>query len=175
MTNGTGNVSTLAGLNDAFAKGSTFNPAPKANSTFLTSANFADLSDTFYDKVAYRGANGLQRWDAGWVEYDPINKDYVVTGVEEDMVSENKLEVNISPLPANDYTTVRYFIPTNSNVSVKFFNATGSIASTYFENENQITGYYEFNLSTKDLSAGVYYLVVTTEFGSITKKVVVVK
>ncbi|MCX6145955.1 MAG: hypothetical protein NTW25_01705, partial [Candidatus Kapabacteria bacterium] len=79
MTNGTGNVSTLAGLNDAFAKGSTFNPAPKANATFLTTANFTDLSDPFFDKVAYRGAmDATNRWDSGWVEYDPINKEYKV-------------------------------------------------------------------------------------------------
>ncbi|MCX6146232.1 MAG: hypothetical protein NTW25_03150, partial [Candidatus Kapabacteria bacterium] len=79
MTNGIGNVGTLAGLNDAFAKGATFNPSPILGANYLNSATYTDndLSDSFFEKVSFRGAmDANKRWDIGWTEYDPINNDY---------------------------------------------------------------------------------------------------
>jgi hypothetical protein len=64
-------------LEDAF-KISEPNFMPKTGSPALTGADFTNprLSDSFFEKVTYRGAFGTSRWDEGWTNYDPKNTVY---------------------------------------------------------------------------------------------------
>ncbi|MBW4891051.1 hypothetical protein KXQ82_15095 [Mucilaginibacter sp. HMF5004] len=56
----------------------------KAGSVALTGAAFTNTkftADTFFDKVAYKGAFGTTDWSAGWAVYDPQNLPYTTPGV----------------------------------------------------------------------------------------------
>lgn len=75
-------------LRNAFVTDASFDPSPLGVAPYLVTAGFVgtastgstsvDLSDDFFTKVNYRGAfsSDGERWDAGWAEYDPVNKDY---------------------------------------------------------------------------------------------------
>ncbi|MBU3741009.1 MAG: hypothetical protein FGM24_01865, partial [Candidatus Kapabacteria bacterium] len=81
----------VAFLRSPWPTDASFNASPLPIAEYLTSAGFQgsfntgsstnDLSDPFFMKVAYRGAFPADgsRWDAGWAEYDPVNKDYRAT------------------------------------------------------------------------------------------------
>jgi hypothetical protein len=80
-----GNINNYANFENPFARFKDFNPAPKQAASILNTAKFdvgSNVSDAFFDKVAYRGAMGTNRWDIGWVEYDPINADYKAVAAE---------------------------------------------------------------------------------------------
>lgn len=51
---------------------------PNSGSALLSGASFTDLSDPFFTSVSYRGAfgNDVNRWDAGWSNYDPQSTVY---------------------------------------------------------------------------------------------------
>ncbi|MGQ9846910.1 MAG: hypothetical protein ACUVQP_05325, partial [Bacteroidales bacterium] len=55
---------------------------PQPGSPLIGSADFSDpnLSDPFFTPVNYRGAfspNGNERWDIGWVNFDPQSTNYI--------------------------------------------------------------------------------------------------
>jgi hypothetical protein len=54
----------------------------KTGSVALTGAIFtnAKYTDSFFEKVAYRGAFGTTDWSTGWANYDPQNLPYTTPG-----------------------------------------------------------------------------------------------
>ncbi|EHQ27871.1 hypothetical protein [Mucilaginibacter paludis] len=55
----------------------------KSGAVALTGAVFtnAKYTDSFFEKVAYRGAFGTTDWSTGWASYDPQNIPYTTPGV----------------------------------------------------------------------------------------------
>ena len=157
-------------LENAFATGAEFNPAIKTGSPLAAGAAFAGTaSDTFFERVAFRGAFGLERWDAEWTEYDPINKEYKAkspVSVHEELPSET-ITASAYPNPTMTHATVRYVLGTDDVVAVRLSDATGSVVSTYISNEAQRAGTYEFKLITADLASGFYYLTITGVRGTV--------
>ena len=66
------------GFTDPFNYDINPNPIPKAGSPLLTGANFDGtfFSNSFFDKVTYRGAIGTDNWMQGWVNFIPLQTDY---------------------------------------------------------------------------------------------------
>ena len=154
-----------------------FNPALKAGSPALTGAAFSGTaSDPFFERVNFRGAVGMERWDLEWTEYDPVNRAYAAQGpnsVNEDMFSTVAISGRIFPNPTQDAATVRYELAHDDVVSVRVSDATGSMSSTFLVNARQNAGTYEFRLVTADLASGIYYLTITGQRGTITLPVTV--
>lgn len=162
-----------------------FNPMPKAGSPVLAGASFAKvgtvtgIEDPFFEKVTYRGAFGLQRWDLPWANYDPISADYKPQqpkGVEEDAAVKG-VAVEIMPNPATDYTSVRYALANSTNVTVRLFDAFGTLNTTFVSGEFQSQGIYQFGIKTSELPNGVYFVQILTQDGSkiATQKLTVVR
>lgn len=65
-----------------FANAGTPNFTVKAGSIAETGALFthAKVNDTFFDKVAYRGAFGTTNWASGWAHFDPQTLPYTTPG-----------------------------------------------------------------------------------------------
>ena len=71
----------LANTSDAMltsAYAATPNALPTAGSPLLTGSSFtnSNLSDPFFEQVAYRGAFGAENWTECWTEWDPMNATY---------------------------------------------------------------------------------------------------
>jgi len=154
-----------------------FNPALKAGSPALMGAEFGGTAaDPFFERVEYRGAVGLERWDLEWTEYDPVNRAYKAqdpTSVDEETTTNAAPTARVFPNPTQDGSTVRYELAQNDVVTVRITNATGATASTFLANVAQAAGTYEFRLVTADLASGVYYLTITGQRGTITIPVTV--
>lgn len=85
VINRAGNIEFYCELGNAYAENSNmFSAVPTINAPYIASASFTRrgsvaIDDSYFEKVTYRGAFSPdlnQRWDAGWAEYDPINKEY---------------------------------------------------------------------------------------------------
>jgi hypothetical protein len=65
-----------------FANAGTPDFTVKAGSIAATGALFTDakLSDTFFEKVDYKGAFGTTDWTAGWANFDPQTMPYTTPG-----------------------------------------------------------------------------------------------
>jgi len=171
-----------ANITDPFVVGLGFNPVPKSTANYLNNARFdngsnvVNIADSYFDKVSYRGAFSdkiAERWDLPWAEYDPINKNYQVTSVENG--HQWILDVQINPNPASEYANVLYQIPNNDIVTIRIFDATGRQLDTVVNNLQQNQGFYQFAISTNNLPAGIYYIQIQTSKGSIIKNLNVVR
>jgi len=71
-------------LENPWATDNSFSAVPLSAAPYLTNARFdnasaqVNLGDAFFEQVDYRGAFAPTgtRWDDGWAEYDPINREY---------------------------------------------------------------------------------------------------
>lgn len=166
-------------LENPFVTTVEFNPAPKSGAPVLTGAKFeSTASDSYFDRVDFKGAFGMQRWDLPWAEYDPVNKEYKAQVVSVQEVG-GEMARNMSgrayPNPTSDATTIRYELFTDDVISVRVTDATGSVQSSFFTSVAQSVGVYEFRLVTADLATGLYYVAITGQHGSVTLPVTVVR
>jgi hypothetical protein len=161
---------SLAEIQNPFLSGVEFNPSIKNGSPLENSALFGgNASDSFFEKVSFRGAVGLERWDLGWTEYDPINKEYTPKTVS---VNEEPIFVGMTatafPNPTTSFSTIRYTLNSDDVVDVKLVGITGNVISTFITQDHQISGIYEFKLITTDLVSGIYFLTITGRKNTIT-------
>jgi len=82
---------------------------------------------------------------------------------------------NLFPNPFNDKTNIQLGFAGNTSYAIRLYDMKGSEVMTIVEQANPISGTQNYELSSKDLNAGIYYLTLTTKEGSITKKLVVFK
>jgi len=170
----------VAQLQSPFVSGAQFNPALRMGSPLVSGAQFTGTAnDPFFDRVEFRGAVGLERWDLGWTEYNPINANYraqdPVNSVREADQRQAGIVAQVFPNPAFEHATVRYELMTDDVVTVRVTDAVGSMVSTFFNNEQQHASIYEFTLITRDLASGVYYVTISGQRGTATIPVTVAR
>lgn len=171
-----------AQLTNPFIIGNDFNPAPLASAPYLNKASFTGngivkIDDPYFTKVSYAGAfepDIAKRWDLPWCEYDPINKAYLPTSVDDNELTEEP-SIKISPNPVSSVATVLYNITRDDNVQIRIVNPAGALVSTIASSRYQTEGYYEFSIDVNQLSNGVYFVQIVTSNGIISEKFTVVK
>ncbi|MDZ4745431.1 MAG: hypothetical protein SGJ05_05460 [bacterium] len=169
-----------AQLENAFTIGVEFNPALKSGSPLNTGAAFeGTANDPYFERVAFRGAFGMQRWDALWAQYDPVNAEYkaqpIVSVEEEEVTVTAGINGSASPNPTSDATTIRYELKNDDIITIRVMDVTGGLTSTFIANERLGKGFYEFRLITSDLASGVYYMAISGTRGTITIPVTVTR
>ncbi len=167
-----------AQLEGAFRSGVEFNPMPKAGAPVLEGAGFeGTANDPYFEKVAFRGAFGMQRWDLPWAEYDPVNREYKaqepVNSVRDEDMQAAGIVGRAFPNPTSDATVVRYELRNDNAVTIRVMDALGSMTSTFIQNVEQGAGVYEFRLVTSDLASGIYYVTISGQRGTVTVPVTV--
>lgn len=167
----------LALLQNPFVYGPDFNPAIIETSPLRDAASFEGLvtTDGFFQPVSFRGAFGIERWDLGWTEYDPVNKDYTAktpVSIQEEV---NQLTVNVYPNPSQTTSVVRYNLQKDDNITIQLSTETGTTVSTFVKDETQTAGIYEFKLITSELRSGLYFITIGGKNGAIHLPISVVK
>lgn len=154
------------------------NPVPQTNSPAASGASFAGkVSDPFFTPTTYVGAfdpNG-NRWDASWANYDAQNTDYT-TGVEltDASVPANFVLSQNFPNPFNPSTLISFQLAQSGNISLKVYDVLGievaSIAEGFYT-----AGAYKVAFDGSNLSSGVYFYTLKTDFSLETKKMNLIK
>jgi photosystem II stability/assembly factor-like uncharacterized protein len=96
-----------------------------------------------------------------------------ITSNSGEIPKETKLSQNY-PNPFNSNTNIKYQISKDSYVKLIIYNACGQIIQVLV-NEYKSVGYYECTLEMNELSSGVYFYRLSTEYNSITKIIVLLK
>jgi Secretion system C-terminal sorting domain len=143
------------------------NCTPLSTSQMLSGSSFTDMriSNTFFDKVPFRGAIGVDDWTEFWTEWDPQNEPYIY-GVGVTPQSLDGLELNIPmsiyPNPAQENVTILYSTPTFESVTFSIINLNGSILNMAFSNGAN----HQVVMNTTHLSTGIYFVKIVSKFGT---------
>ncbi|OQA65351.1 MAG: hypothetical protein B6D44_13610 [Ignavibacteriales bacterium UTCHB2] len=78
------------------------------------------------------------------------------------------------PNPFNSSTVISYSVPMEGKVTIKLYNALGELVKTITDGFFN-AGTYKINLSSEDLSSGIYLYKMQTERTSLTKKLIIIK
>ena len=78
------------------------------------------------------------------------------------------------PNPFNSTTTIQYALPSPGNVTLCIYNSLGQQVGTEFEGL-QFPGFHTATLTAKDLSSGLYFVVLQSGEEVLTRKVMLVK
>jgi hypothetical protein len=76
------------------------------------------------------------------------------------LILPSQIILKVSPNPIRQQSQISYSVPHSSFVTIKLFDALGRNVKNLFEGEKQ-SGNYQISLSTKDLSKGIYYILLT--------------
>ena len=175
FTNGTGMVDAVAHITNAFNM-ITFNPLPTADASYMNTAkyDFGRLSDSFLEKVSYRGAFGTDRWDLGWSEYDPVNKEYKVTSVV-DNHNKNENLIQIYPQPAGNILNINFNSAINSISILKIFDMSGNEIKSFILNNASFINNKDLQINIEDIPNGVYNLRVITNKEITNQMLIIIK
>lgn len=134
------------------------NPLPAAGSPVLTGASFSapNLTDPFFEQVAYRGAFGTTDWTQGWANWDPNNSGY--TGIND---PKSISSINVYPNPMSTHATLELNLLESNNVNISITDLTGRIISEVL-NEKMAAGNHTINIQTPKLASGMYFVQIRT-------------
>ena len=96
--------------------------------------------------------------------YDPT-----AVGINE--VNKAALNYNVYPNPVNDQLNVEFNLLENTHVLGEIFDVTGRKVTTMF-NSNYSLGTHRLDYNTSDLNSGVYFVKITLEGESFTKRII---
>ncbi len=97
------------------------------------------------------------------------------TSTEDDKVLLNEFKLNQNyPNPFNPVTTISYSLPKSSNVKLIVSNALGEIVATLFDG-NESAGNHSKVFYSGNLTSGIYFYTITTDFGIATRKMLILK
>lgn len=156
---------------------------PTSNSPAASGSSFNNpkLSASFFIPTNYIGAfdPNLPRWDAGWTEYDPQNKNYqVTTDIDNELVHINlptsfELSQNF-PNPFNPTTNIKFAIPTSGIVKLSVYNILGQEITQLVNGFKEI-GTYTIRWDASNLSSGLYIYRLESNGQIISKKMTLLK
>lgn len=152
-----------------------FDPTPTANSSALTSST-TKLNDSFIKDVNFIGAFGEgDYWLANWTAlffFEVTTKD-VPTSVSNATV--NSFETNNSmklyPNPVEKQTTIEFELTQSTNVTMDVYDATGNKLEGLVSKQ-MTQGNWGITWTPNNLVSGVYFIQMTTDYGTFTQKVI---
>lgn len=105
--------------------------------------------------------------DGAW-EFEVFNDGTIasLSGLEVDF------EMNVSPNPANEFTTLQLTAQKNVNATLEVTDIFGKSISTFYEG-NISTGEQNFTIETGSYAGGIYLVKMNTASGSLVKKLIV--
>jgi hypothetical protein len=113
----------------------------------------------------------------GW-QYDESDGNFSIasTGINEiaSLPLAMTLGVNIFPNPVKSMSVIRYTLPIEGKVSLQLYDISGRLVKTLV-NEIKKSGNYSVTLNSRTMSAGVYFLSLTTESKRIIERIVIIK
>lgn len=133
------------------------------------SFNFADMNGDGTKDILWSSIQ-TERWATD------IYKATDLVGIEsEEYIIPDKFELSQNyPNPFNPVTTIFYNLPFTSNVQINVFDVLGRQVAKLI-NEEKSTGSYNVQFDGSRLSSGLYVYQLRTEFGSISKKMLLIK
>ena len=148
---------------------------PRPNDGIAWTAERAAIpsGNSFFTEANYIGAFGADNWLEGWTFLSQAGflGDLVQLSVERDeTVSNNELYAYPNPVESN--ITIELNITNNSSVSLELYNSIGNKVAN-LDNTYLSTGKYSMDYNVESLSAGAYFIVLTTDYGTFTYQVVV--
>jgi hypothetical protein len=82
------------------------------------------------------------------------------------------LQMSVSPNPFANSTSIKFQIPQEGQVKLSLYNSWG-VAIKTLQKQKIMAGSHQTQLSSEDMPRGIYYLVLQTEVGQITKKLII--
>jgi hypothetical protein len=106
-----------------------------------------------------------------------VLRDSLVTGVvgNSNIDVPNKLILYQNyPNPFNPLTQVKFYLPYSTYIKLILYNSLGQLVRVVSDGY-LIRGYHTVSMNASELSSGVYYYLLKTPLGTITKKMLLVK
>jgi flagellar hook assembly protein FlgD len=82
--------------------------------------------------------------------------------------------ISIYPNPAKDVAHIKFSLTAANNAAIQVMDATGRVVNT-IASQNLTAGEHTVDFSTANLASGLYNVVITTDNGSVTERLSVVK
>ncbi|MBK7106546.1 MAG: T9SS type A sorting domain-containing protein [Ignavibacteriae bacterium] len=79
------------------------------------------------------------------------------------------------PNPFNPTTKISFNLPKESNVDLRIYNSLGEESGVILNKINLGNGFHSYNFNASKLSSGVYLYTLKTDFGSLSKKMMILK
>jgi hypothetical protein len=111
--------------------------------------------------------------DCAWLDY-VIFEGGKVTGIENRIVPKELVLNQNYPNPFNPTTSITFSIPESSEVSLSVFNQKGELVKRLFKGKLE-KGNHSYDFNGNDLTSGIYFYKIESEFGSIMKKMIMLK
>ncbi len=120
-----------------------------------------------------------------WLPIDPTNNAAVAftvfTGYEQGdppnglkEVSDPKVNADIYPNPANEYTNIDYTLTGNSNVKIIIYNSLGEAVESFTDN-NDVIGFHQKHIPLNGFPPGMYLVEIIADNSVVQKKLMVLK
>jgi hypothetical protein len=181
LTNTANTNSFLANTGDAMLTSPFYSTTPSAipfvGSPLLTGANFTDaiLTNSFYNKVNFKGAFGSDNWSTGWANFNPQNEAYeygygvVPAGING--VAQLNWNINVYPVPATSVISINFATEQSAEVDIQLLNTTGQVLRTIKSKGTQ----HNHQINIANLADGIYFISFVTEEGVQYKRIQVGK
>jgi hypothetical protein len=141
--------------------------SPVLGKALWTNARFT--SDTWFDKVTYAGPMGDTDWTTPWANWDPQNAVYTLSVNENALVVDG---VNVYPNPSSGNTSIDFYLTNDETVKIEVIDITGrSIMMVQYGSMD--AGQHHITFDASVLSSGVWFIKISTQTSSTTKKLFV--
>ncbi len=148
---------------------------PKDENFYLIFSNQSKLN---VSQVLQTDIKLLKNSTGDWKVIDSLKAVNNPTDVE-DYVIHNDIRLNISPNPVSSYLGISYYLPESDNVELSIYDYLGNKVNTIykgFSKKGQNSIYWQLtNSENKIVDNGLYFLILNSGSGRITKSIVVNK
>jgi hypothetical protein len=131
--------------------------------------------DSIIFYVAGNAANNNGGASGDYIYTTSFTTHRLITGIDDAFTSlPTHIKLGNYPNPFNAATTISYGVPVSGFVKIDVFNLTGNLVTTLV-NGYQGAGEHKTTWNAADVSSGVYFYTLTSEVGTKTEKMVLVK
>jgi hypothetical protein len=152
--------------------GGTWTNGQVISKTFSTTLTTGWIEGNCKLKVfVYRDSTTLNKAEV----QQAIETNIVLTGINNSSETPVKFELSQNyPNPFNPVTNVKFGVPKNGHYTFRIFDVTGKLVDTYLDSYVN-AGYYNAEITSANLSSGVYFYTLQGEGFTDTKKMILIK